>query len=224
MREKVKPGSQVLMLLGTSCPHCAPVLGSLSELVKEGVVDSLEVINIEKRPEIAVEMGVRSVPWLRIGWFELEGVRSKTELKRWVDNITSENGVGEYYAEILAQGRVKQCLDLLRQHPETIRSVIRLMSDLDEKINVRLGVGVIMEEYAPASEFAGFIPELVAFLQHDDPRLRVDACHYLSLTRNPDMIEIIEPLLDDVSADVREEAQDSIESLKEYLSFSSTMD
>lgn len=214
---KSKFSSQVLMLVGTGCQHCAPVQASLSELVEEGVIDSLEVINVEENPEVAAEMGVKSVPWLRIGWFELEGVRSKAELKRWVGNITSDEGVSEYYAEILAQGRVKQCLSLLQQHPETMSAVIRLMSDPDEKINIRLGVGVIMEEYASNSEFEKFIPELAAFLSHEDSRLRLDVCHYLSLTQNPDMIKLIEPLLNDVSDDVREEAEDSIESLKEYV-------
>lgn len=215
MIDKSKFSSQVLLLVGTSCQHCAPVMSSLSELVKEGVIDSLEVINVEKKPELAVELGVKSVPWLRIGWFELEGARSKTELKRWVENISAEDGAKEYYAEILAQGRVKQCISLLHQYPDTMSAIISLMSDPDEKINVRLGVGVILEEYAPSSEFESFIPELAAFLQHEDSRLRIDACHYLSLTQKPDMIELIKPLLEDVDGEVREEAEESIEVLNE---------
>ena len=209
--------SQVLMFVGTHCQHCAPVLTSLSELVKEGVIDSLEVINVEKRPEAATERGVQSVPWLCIGWFELEGVRTKTELKRWVENTGTIEGISEYYAEILAQGRVKQCLSFLRERPETMASVLQLMSDPDEKINVRLGVGVVMEEYAASSEFEKYIPQLVEFIKHEDPRIRQDACHYLSLTQQPTLIKTIEPLLEDISSDVREEAEDSIESLREFV-------
>ena len=205
------------MFVGTHCQHCAPVLTSLSELVKEGVIDSLEVINVEKRPEVASQIGVQSVPWLRIGWFELEGVRTKAELKRWVENTTSTQGISEYYAEILAQGRVKQCLEFLQQHPETMESILQLMSDPDEKINVRLGIGVIMEELAAGSDFKAFIPQLESFLTHQDSRIRQDTCHYLSLTQRPELIKTIEPLLDDLNEDVREEAEDSIQSLREFV-------
>lgn len=205
------------MLVGTHCQHCAPVLTSLSELVKEGVIASLEVINVEKNPEAAIERGVQSVPWLRIGWFELEGVRTKTELKRWVANTATTQGVSEYYAEILAQGRVKQCLDFLEQHPETMTSVLQLMSNPDEKINVKLGVGVIMEEHAARVGFQKNIEQLVQYLNHDDSRVRLDACHYLSLTENAELIKTLEPLLNDSNEDVREEAADSIADLAAFI-------
>jgi len=217
MPEESKIQSQVLMFVGTHCQHCAPVLTSLSELVKEGVIDSLEVVNVEKRPEVAAQKGVQSVPWLQIGWFELEGVRTKTELKRWVENTSTAEGISEYYAEILSQGRVKQCLTFLRRYPETMQSILHLMSDPNEKINVRLGVGVIMEEYAASSDFEKHVPQLVEFLKHEDSRIRQDTCHYLSLTRRPELIKTIEPLLDDLNGDVREEAKDAIESLHESV-------
>lgn len=217
MPEESKIQSQVLMFVGTHCQHCAPVLTSLSELVKEGVIDSLEVVNVEKRPEVAAQKGVQSVPWLQIGWFELEGVRSKTELKRWVENTSTAEGISEYYAEILSQGRVKQCLAFLRRYPETMQSVLQLMSDPNEKINVRLGVGVIMEESAASSDFEEHIPQLVEFLKHEDSRVRQDTCHYLSLTRRPELLKTIEPLLEDLNEDVREEAREAIESLRESV-------
>ena len=67
---------QALMLLGTHCPHCPSVLNSLSELVKQGVISRLEVVNLEQRPELGRELGVRSVPWVRIGQFELPGLHT----------------------------------------------------------------------------------------------------------------------------------------------------
>ena len=216
MSKMPNSSAQVLMLVGTSCQYCSPMLASLSELVKGGVIDSLEVVNIEKKPEIAEILGVRTVPWLRIGWFELEGLRSKSELTRWVNNTSSENGISEYYAEILAQGRVKQCLGLLKQHPETMASIISLMSDPNEKINIKLGIGVIFEEMASSSEFEKFIPALACYLGNEDARLRLDACYYSTLTQNPKTIALIEPLVNDENEEVREEAKDSIESLSEY--------
>jgi len=206
--------ANVLILVGTHCQHCAPVLSSLAEMVKEGVIAQLEVVNVEKRPEIAAELSVQSVPWLRIGWFELEGVRTKPELTRWAELAESAEGVSQYYKEILAQGKVRQCLGFLKERPETIASIFELMSDTDEKINVKLGIGVVMEEYAPKDAFKAHIPRLIEFLAHDDPRLRLDACHYLSLTNNPDIIRYIKPLLKDSDDDVREEAGECLEAIE----------
>lgn len=212
-----KSPSQVLMLVSTHCQLCAPVLASLSELLKEGVIDSLEIINVEKNPEAAEARGVQSVPWLRIGWFELEGVRTKNELQRWIMNTTTTEGVSEYYAEILSQGRMQQCLGFLQQYPDTMASIFKLMSDPEEKINVKLGVGVIMEEHASTKAFEKFIPNLIELLEHTDSRIKLDVCHYLSLTNNPSVIKAIEPLLGNASEDVREEAEDSIASLQAYV-------
>ena len=84
MSESTTP-PEALMLLGTSCPHCPVVLDALSELVKQGVIASLEVVNLEKKPDIAEQLGVRTVPWVRIGWYELEGLHSRAELQYWAE-------------------------------------------------------------------------------------------------------------------------------------------
>ena len=69
---KTKPAA--LLLLGTHCPHCPQVLKALSELVKAGDIHKLEVVNVEQAPEIARELGVRGVPWIRVGEFTLTGM------------------------------------------------------------------------------------------------------------------------------------------------------
>ena len=70
-----------LMLMGTRCPYCRGVLKSLQSLLAAGDISQLETHNIEENPELARELGVRSVPWVRIGDFELEGLRSEKELR-----------------------------------------------------------------------------------------------------------------------------------------------
>ena len=62
-----------LLLLAPGCPHCPAVLEGLSGLLKEGVIGRLEAVNAAIHPERAAELGVRTVPWARIGPFELEG-------------------------------------------------------------------------------------------------------------------------------------------------------
>lgn len=205
--------SEVLMLLGTHCPHCPGVLSALADLVKQGAIASLEVINLEKKPEFAEQLGVRTVPWVRIGWYELEGLHSKKELQQWAELAGSSEGAIAYFSEVLAAGQVNKVLSILKAHTELMPYMFDLLADADAKINIRLGVGVIMEEYAGAAEFTQYIPKLGELTQHQDARVRSDACHYLSLTDNKDAIPYIKVLLDDESVEVREVARESMEDL-----------
>lgn len=201
------------MLMGTQCTYCGPMMQMLIELFKAGQIAELRIVNIEEAPELASEMGVRSVPWLQIGPFELAGARSKQELSLWIERASSFDGVSDYLAEVLAEGNIKYANSLIHRYPQALENVIDLMADPEEKINVRLGVGVIIEDMAESEAFKTIIPRLIDYLSNSDPRIRGDACHYLSLTGDRSFIPHIEKLLSDESEEVREIAQDSLDEL-----------
>jgi len=204
---------EALMLLGTHCPHCPAVLASLSELIKQGVISKLEVVNLEQRPEVAAELGVRSVPWVKIGPFELTGLHSKAELQSWAQKAGTEQGMAQYFEQLLGEGEVNRVLAMVAADHSLLHALIGLVSDADARINARLGAGVVMEEYEGTEELLALIPELAELTRHADARVRSDACHYLSLTRNASVIQYIEPLLADDHPEVREVAEESLAEL-----------
>lgn len=206
---------EALMLLGTHCPHCPSVLGSLSELVKQGVIARLEVVNLEQRPETGRELGVRSVPWVRIGLFEFSGLHSKAELQSWAEQAGTEQGMTKYFEQLLGDGEVMRVLGMISKDHGLLHALIGLVSDADVKINARIGAGVIMEDYEGKPELLALIPELGELTRHADARVRSDACHYLSLTHDDSVKQYIEPLLDDEHEDVREVAEESLAELNE---------
>jgi thiol-disulfide isomerase/thioredoxin len=199
-----------LMLLGTHCPHCPSVLGSLSELVKQGVIARLEVVNLEQRPETGRELGVRSVPWVRIGPFEFSGLHSKAELQSWAELAGTEQGTTQYFEQLLGDGEVMRVLGMISKDHSLLHALIGLVSNADAKINARIGAGVIMEDYEGKPELLALIPELGELTRHADARVRSDACHYLSLTHDDSVRQYIEPLLDDEHEEVREVAEESL--------------
>lgn len=206
---------EALMLLATHCPHCPTMLTALADLVKQGVIASLEAVNLEKKPDVAKRLGVRTVPWVRIGWYELEGLHSKAELQKWAELAGTSEGDIAYFSEVLAAGQVNKVLAILKKHPELMTYMFDLLTDADAKINIRLGVGVVMEEYASSDGFAKYIPKLGEMTRHRDNRVRSDVCHYLSLTKNREAIPYVSALLEDESAEVREVARESLEDLNE---------
>ena len=202
-----------LMLLSTHCAHCPSVLNSLAELVKQGVLGKLEVINLEQRPEVARQLGVHSVPWVRIGPFELTGQRSLAEFRQWAQTSATHEGVRDYIETMLAEGEVERVLTMIAKDAGVMARVIELLDFADEKLNVRLGIGVIMEEYEGRSLLQEYIPQLGKLTQHADPRVRGDACHYLALTHSSNAREFVRKLLHDENADVREVAEESLSTL-----------
>ncbi len=203
------------MLMGRQCTYCGPMMQALTELMKAGQIAELRIVNIEHSPELAVRLGVRSVPWLQIGPFELLGSRSKQEMLLWIERASSSAGFNDYLEEVLSEGNLEYANKLIESYPQALENIIELMAEPEAKINVRLGVGVIIEEMAESVEFKAVVPRLIDYLSSKDARIRGDACHYLSLTRDASHIPLIERLLSDESEEVREIAQDSLDELSE---------
>lgn len=204
-----------LLLLSSQCPFCPTVLQALGELVKSGHIGRLEVVNIEQRPEIAKALGVRTVPWTRVGPFELDGLRSHAELKLWAERAGSPEGLKAYLIELFTTGGLKKVLELVQRDPAYLDALVLIVEDLESELHARVGVGAVMEELAGQPLLKRLIEPLGRLTRHDDASVRADACHYLSLTRNAQALGYIRPLLDDPDAAVREVAQESLAAFAE---------
>lgn len=202
-----------LLLMGRHCPYCPTVLKHLQALQAEGSIGKLETVVIEDHPERAAELGVRSVPWVRIGTFELTGLRGEQELRDWAHKAASGAGQPEMLAELLESGGIERCLELVSQDETLLRALLDLFTDPDGKLNVRIGISAVMESLAGTSALKAIAADLHALLSHNDARVRGDACHYLSMSGHPQAAEWIRPLLQDTDAHVREIAGESLAEL-----------
>ncbi len=202
-----------LLLISRSCPHCPTVLAALSDLVKQGIVGRLEVVNVEAHPEFAQTLGVRSVPWLKLGVIELAGLRSKAELTDWAAKAGTEAGVADYFHMLLKEGQMAQVLALLHTDPGQLAAVLPIIGNVDASLNVRLGAGVLLEEFAQSAALQALVPRLGELSTHADARVRADASHYLGLTGAALARAPLEARLIDDDADVREIAAESLATL-----------
>ena len=202
-----------LLLITPICPHCPAVLEGLTTLVKEGRIGSLEVVNIAIHPERAAQLGVRSVPWCRIGPIELTGSQSPAELKRWAEAATSERGIAGWLAELLATGRLPQAEQRLRDNPAWLPPLVLRLEDPDTPMQVRVGIGAIFEGLHGSGLAAVAVPVLGCLAENPDARIRADACHYLGFTESMDAAEILRARLQDEDPEVREIAAESLDLL-----------
>jgi hypothetical protein len=213
-RADTVPTPDALLLLTTSCPFCPTVLQGLSELVKAGHIGRLEVVNIESHPEIARHHGVRSVPWVRLGPFELDGLRSQAELATWAKRAGTTDGMADYFGELLAAGGLNKVLELLQRDARGLEAVLLLLTRPDTTLHVQLGIGAIMEDLRGTAALQDSVDRLGALTTSDEPRLRGDAAHYLALSESPRAIAHVRRLLTDPNEHVREVAQESLATLE----------
>lgn len=204
---------EALLLKSTHCPYCHALEMLLDERLKKAVLGKLDVINIEHSPEIAQQYGVRSVPWLQLGDFIFEDAMTPAELDRWIGLATSNQGQADYIVYLLEHGKLTRAIDWIEQGNASLNTVIPLLEDMDAKMNVRVGIGAIMEHFEGSLMIRDIIPELIGLMQNDNPVIRTDACHYLSLTQSMDVIESLKKMLDDEDEQVRQVAQESIDAL-----------
>lgn len=206
---------KALLLVAPGCPHCATVLEGLSTLIKDAVIGQLEVINIAAEPEQARLLGVRSVPWTRLADFELEGLHTLGELRHWAELAGDENGMTEYFKDLLTTGRRTKVETLARQHPEWLEAFVRLLGDPETGIDARLGVMATLEELQGSGLAASLVEPLTRLLRSDIPRIRTDACHALALTESTHALPHLRACLSDSDPEVREAAEDGLELLEE---------
>lgn len=202
--------ADALLFLTASCPHCPAALAALSGLVKSGALGRLEVVNLEVHPEAGEALGVRSVPWVRIGRIELAGAHTPAEYAEWADKADSEAGVADWFHTLLKDGQLPRVEALVAAEPALLAALLPVVANPEASINVRLGAGVLFETFADSPAMTPLVPRLGELTRHADARVRADACHYLGLSRDAAARPWLEDCLTDTDVEVREIAGESL--------------
>ena len=200
------PRAAALLLISAHCPHCQAALSRLSTLVKEGVIRRLTVINLSSEPDAPEAAGVRSVPWTRIGPFELSGALTGEELSEWAEIAAGDGGWGRYYAHLIETHRLAVVIDSIGSRPHTLQDLITLFADTQTPLSVRIGISAIMEGLAGTEILRDTVPELIQLTLSPSHQIRADACYFIGLAGDPAALPSIERLLDDEQPEVREVA------------------
>ncbi|HEY8888594.1 MAG TPA: HEAT repeat domain-containing protein [Gallionella sp.] len=203
-----------LLFVAPGCPHCATVLQGLGELVKQGLIGKLTVVNVAEHPDQAAEYGVRAAPWLRLGPFTLTGAHSPAELRLWAGWASGEEGIAHYVEHLLKQGGYRQAVAFIDADTQRLKPLLAIVADPGAKLEVRLGVSALLEAHANTAELRKLLPQLAELTRHADHRVRADACHLLGLTGSAAARTLVEACLNDAYEEVREIAAEAMEELK----------
>ncbi len=209
----IMTASSATLFISGTCPHCPAMMLSLSALIKAGNIARLEIFNIELNADAAKQYGVRAVPWVKLGPFELTGMRSQTELLQWIERIDDPSAMAAYFAEQITGGDLDKVLTTIENNPHLFNSLLQLMGTDDTSLSVRIGIGALMEDFAKGNLLNNNLDALAAYTLHTQARVRNDACHYLGLSHNPAAEKYIRPLLNDTDAEIREVATEALQEI-----------
>lgn len=199
------------LLIAPGCPHCPKVLQALSEFVKRGEIGSLEIINIAVHPAAAEKAGTRSVPWTKIGAFELVGALTPQEIRETIAKAGRSDPI-EPLVHLLETSRLDDVVRDVTDNPAKLPALVTLLGDLDTPMAVRIGIGALLEEL-PDSLVRSAEDELITLASSGNQSVRADAAHYLSLVDTARSRKTLQELLEDDSDEVCEIARESLETL-----------
>lgn len=209
--------ADALLLITPTCPYCPGMMRILSDLVKQGSLGKLEVVNITVKPEVAAQYGVRSVPWLKLGEFEASGAMDRKEIEKWIALADGRQGHGVMLAEQLQQGGLDDVLALVKRQPEVLADLLSLLNEDDVPLAVRIGVSAAVEAFEEQPEMLRkLVPEMIELTRNKEPATRADACHFLGIAGGEDARTALEACLEDSEGMVREIAKESLQKLERH--------
>ena len=182
-------------------------------LLKKGTLAQLIAVNIEQQPDIAQKLGVRSVPWLQIGHYQLTGLQPLEAIEQRIHWMQQGHELVGRFDTLLSTGRAQTVINEITAQADNMQAIMDLLADSATVLSTRIGIGVIMEEFAETELLKQQFQQLAALSQHDDARIRADACHYLSLTADKAAIPVLQARLQDENIEVQEVAEDALETL-----------
>ena len=212
-----KSPPDALMFLSETCPHCPQVLLNLTDLLKAGDLASLKILNISHHSRQARELNIRSLPWVKIGPFEIEGLSRAHEYAKWARAVNTIEGLCDYLKLLLETGQLKKAEYVIESEDEGFDALLTLVADVEANITVRTGASALLEALEGSQKLEQAISEIAGMLKSDKANIRADACYFLGLTHNPIAISMLQPMLRDGNKHVHELASESIEKLSSFL-------
>ena len=197
-----------LLLTAPGCVHCAALKKILDKLLAEGLIEQLDVVDVASQPEIANQFNVKSVPWLKLGPFEFQGAQRESELRDWVTWINEPEGITRYLKHLFSIGELNRAIDMIRDEPQFIENLLALVVDEEKDMKIQLGVSAVFEEIEGSQLLQNIVEQLGELTKHENPKIRADVAHYLSLSHSDAVIPFLQKLAQDPDREVNEIAND----------------
>lgn len=211
----------VELFVATGCIHCPVVLKELSEQLKKGKISSLNVTNIAVDNQRAEELNIRSVPWFSLrnekSFMIFSGKHSPKEIQQWLSRTQSENTMQEYIEEYLSSGQLLTVIQAVQIEPKIFNTIISMLEDEETSMETRIGLDALIESFSTTDILKSHSSSLQRIASTDNPRLQIDALHYIALTADPKNKDYLKEFAGYKDQQVRDAAIEALETLNDLI-------
>jgi len=150
------------------------------------------------------------VPWLKLGEFVFPGVQREMELRKWIEQLATPDGIAAYLKHLLESGDLALAIRLVRDNPAFINNLLGLVADENKDIRMQLGVSAIFEALEGSALLRDIVDRLGELTVHHNPKIRADIAHFLSLSHHEKALAYLQMLAKDSDREVRDIANDAL--------------
>ncbi len=198
-----------------NCKICPQMEQLFVEMLKNGAIDELTILNVEEQPELAQQYNIRSLPFYLINDVAFYGLKTATEVKKILQQDSTEKLVELINSE-LSDGQLQTVEDLVAEQPDARDAVLVLLNDPETSLVVRIGLSAIIETLTETTDtLKNHEKHFLTLADHSDDRIATDAIYYLSLFGSADSMQKLEEISKDDNNGLQEQA---IELLEEFYS------
>lgn len=209
------------LFVASGCIHCPVVLKELSEQLKKGEISSLHVTNIAVDNKRAEELNIRSVPWFSLSnknmFMIFSGKHSPKEIQQWIKKSQSDNAMQEYIEEYLSTGQLLTVIQAVQLEPEVFQTILSMLEDEDTSMETRIGLDALIENFSETDIFKKNVPFFQKIASTDNPRLQIDALHYIALAGSAENKEFLQGFTEHNDPQVKEAAKEALETLNDLI-------
>jgi|GEM_PF-967313 len=170
----------VTLFVMTGCHVCPTMEHLFRDLLTQGIISRLEVIDLAQHPELAQRNSVRSVPHYLLGDVAFTGLKTPGEIKQ----LLARSEIGQWasrLSEEFKQGNLYEGEQLIRAHELARSAMLELLQSPQTELVTRIALSAVIESLAPQGLFNDRQDDFIALSKHPQEQIALDALYYLQL-------------------------------------------
>jgi thioredoxin-like negative regulator of GroEL len=205
---------EIQLFVMPGCAICPQMEHLFSNMLHQGEISSLDIIDVTEHEELAKQHHIRSVPFYLINGIGFTGARSADEIRA----LLKQDEVGnwkETLVQALSQGELDTAEKAISENESARDAMIGLLKAADTALVVRIGLTAVIETFADQDWMLDYQDHIIDMTDHADQRIAVDALYYLSLIASSGSLDHLECVATNSNGELSEHARELLLDAKE---------
>ncbi|MBC8210226.1 MAG: thioredoxin family protein [Gammaproteobacteria bacterium] len=204
--------NDIVLFKMDGCQFCPQMERIFQNLHRDGAIDSLQVIDVMRQPEIAAKYNIRSVPAYRINQNLFNGLKTRTEIEQLLRE-PDESWWREVLVNELSDGQLELVEKKIRQHSTAVEAMLKLLAEKQTALVVRIGLTAVIETMSAQGELTDYESQFIKLSFSEVESIMIDAIYYLALLGTEAARNRLQTLAQQGTQNIASHAQEALQEL-----------